>query len=361
MSHINELTKTLSQHFSFNKSRIECFSLLILSLIKVRTVNLSELAQGFEGKAKLKSKYRRIQRFFDNLDLEISTVSSYLLKLFNLLNSNIFIAMDRTNWKFGKKNINILLISAVCGSYAIPIYWILLNKKGCSKYSERKEIVDILLKIIGSSTITGILADREFIGNKWIKYLSERKLPFFIRLRKNLIIEAYNSQFRLDRLFPCKDEVMGVKIIRNAKLSGIGVTITAAVNNKKELLIIASNTDTDKAVEIYLRRWKIETLFGFFKTKGFNFESTHITDMKKISKMIVLIAVTYSWSIKIGEWKDNIEPIKIKNNGRKEISIFRYGLDCIREIILNTKAKIKKKILTFVKFLTPNNKYVWSH
>jgi hypothetical protein len=360
MRPVNELKRILSQHFTFNKSRRECFSLLIIALVKVRTVSLIELAQGFEGKAKLKSKYRRIQRFFDNFDFDMSTVSIFLLKLFGLFDNPIYLAMDRTNWKFGKKNINILLISAVCGTYAVPIYWILLNKRGCSKHTERKNVIDFLLKIINSSTVAGILTDREFIGGKWIKYLSERRLPFFIRLRKNLIIEACNAQFRVDRLFSSIIKKKETKIIKNAKLSGISITLSAAVNDKGELIVIASNTDTENAIEIYLKRWKIETMFGFFKTKGFNFESTHITDMAKISKMIVLISITYSWSIKVGEWKEKIEPVKIKNNGRREISIFRYGLDCVREALLNTNNRIKKKIQFLVKLLTPNNKYAWS-
>ena len=115
--------------------------------------------------------------------------------------------------------------------------------------------------------------------------------------------------------------------------------MSVTINDKHELLVVASNTDTEKAIDIYLKRWKIETMFGFFKTKGFNFESTHITDMKKISKLIILIAVTYSWSIKIGRWKECIDPIRIKKHGRKEISTFRYGLDCIRETVLSGNSK----------------------
>ena len=93
-------------------------------------------------------------------------VSAFLLKLFGIFSNNVYIAMDRTNWKFGKKNINILLISAVCNDYSVPIYWILLNKRGCSKYQERKKVIDSLLKIIDSSNVLGILADREFIGKQ---------------------------------------------------------------------------------------------------------------------------------------------------------------------------------------------------
>jgi hypothetical protein len=358
MHYTNQLKDTLSQYFTFNKSRLECFSLLILALIKVRNVNLSELSQGFNGEAKLKSKYRRIQRFFDKADINISMLSMFIFKLFGVFNKCVYLAMDRTNWKFGKKNINILLVSIICGSYAVPIYWILLDKRGNSNHKERKLLFEALLKIIDKSHIAGILADREFIGKKWFDYLLSRDLPFFIRIKKDLKVEAFKVQLRTDLLFLDLKESGQKKEFKNILLSGIYVNLSATVNDKGELMIIATNTDSNNIIETYRQRWKIETMFGFFKTKGFNFESTHLTDMEKISKMIIVIAIAYSWSIKIGEWKNSIEPIKIKKHGRKEISIFRYGLDCIREIILCVNSKTKKNILAFIKMLSINTKQV---
>jgi hypothetical protein len=282
-----------------------------------------------------------------------------VVKVFGLIDKNIYLAMDRRNWKFGKKNINILLVSVICGSYAVPLYWILLDKRGNSNHKERISLFKSLLKIINKYHIFGILADREFIGKHWFGYLYRKQLPFFIRIKKCAIVEAFGVQFRADILFSGLKQKGQVKVIKNVMISGIYVNLTATINDG-ELMIIATNTNSEKAIETYLKRWKIETMFGFFKTKGFNFESTHLTDMHEISKMIVLIAVAYSWSLKIGEWKDSIESIRIKKHGRKEISIFRYGLDCIREIILSSISNAKKNILKFIKFLTPNNKLVWS-
>jgi hypothetical protein len=278
-----------------------------------------------------------------------------------MFDKSAYLAMDRTNWKFGKKNINILLVSVVCSNYAIPIYWILLNKRGNSNHKERKLLFNGLLKIIDKSHIAGILADREFIGQKWFQYLFERELPFFVRIKKNLKVEAFKVQFKIDVLFSGLKESGQVKEFKNVLLSGIYVNLSATVNDKGELMVIATNTDSKEIIGTYLKRWKIETMFGFFKTKGFNFESTHLTDMEKISKMVILIGITYSWSIKIGEWKNSIEPIKVKKHRRKEISIFRYGLDCIREVILCANSKTKKNIKFLIKMLTIKKKQVWSY
>ncbi len=41
----------------------------------------------------------------------------------------LVLSMDRTNWKFGKVHINILMLSVAHKGMAIPIVWYLLKKK----------------------------------------------------------------------------------------------------------------------------------------------------------------------------------------------------------------------------------------
>jgi hypothetical protein len=83
------------------------------------------------------------------------------------------------------------------------------------------------------------------------------------------------------------------------------------------------------------QRWGIETLFGCLKSRGFRFESTHITKTDRIDKLVALLAITFCWCHLTGQWRHDQTPIKIKKHGRKEKSLFRYGLDCLREVLLN--------------------------
>ncbi|HBB6926020.1 TPA: IS4 family transposase, partial [Legionella pneumophila] len=54
---ITDLADILNGYFSWSKSRIECFATMLISLIKVRTVNLTEIACGFSSPAKQDSRY----------------------------------------------------------------------------------------------------------------------------------------------------------------------------------------------------------------------------------------------------------------------------------------------------------------
>ena len=101
-----------------------------------------------------------------------------------------------------------------------------------------------------------------------------------------------------------------------------------------ELLIIATSEPPDDAIKTYGLRWEIETLFGCLKGRGFNFEDTHVTDGDRIKKLFVLLAIAFCWAHKMGEWRHEITPIKIKKHGRPAVSLFRYGLDYITNAVV---------------------------
>ena len=96
------------------------------------------------------------------------------------------LSMDRTNWKFGTLNINILMISICYKGVAIPIIWRLLPKKGNSNTEEREEILLAYVYLFGFESIDSFMADREFIGEDWFSCLIDMKIPFYIRIKENM-------------------------------------------------------------------------------------------------------------------------------------------------------------------------------
>lgn len=329
--HIKELRDTLNVHFNWNKARITCFSKMLVSLFIVRTVNLTEIASAFEGKASLLSRYRRLQRFFSGFVIDYEVIAKYIYSLFDM--KKVYLSMDRTNWQWGKKNINILMLAMVYKGIAIPIVWMLLNKKGNSKTPERIEMMKIFIKWFGKKCIAGLLADREFVGKEWFKWLTKENIPFYIRIKNNSIsTNSRGLEVDVNGLFYELKPNEKIELRGKRKLWGCEVYLSGSKNDNRELMIIATNNDPEKSIETYLKRWEIETLFGCLKGRGFNFEDTHITDLRRIKKIIVLLAIAFCWAHKTGEWcNKEIKPIKIRKHGRKTYSTFRYGLNYIRE------------------------------
>src|SRR6185295_8892498 len=101
-----------------------------------------------------------------------------------------------------------------------------------------------------------------------------------------------------------------------------------------DLLVVATNTDPKIALAHYRRRWEIETLFAATKTRGFNFEDTHLVHPDRIGKLLAVLAVAFAFAHAIGEWQAKHRPIIIKAHKRRAQSIFRVGFDLLRKILL---------------------------
>lgn len=350
--HIRELTKTLNVHFKWNKARITCFAKMLVSLFVVRTVNLTEIASSFEGEVKLLSRYRRLQRFFSEFEIDYKIIAQYVYSLFDF--KNVYLSMDRTNWQWGKKNINILMLAIIYKGIAIPIVWTLLNKKGNSKTHERIEIMKIYINWFGKKNIAGLLADREFAGKIWFKWLIDENIPFYIRIKDNSITtNSRGLSVDVSGLFydlkPMEQRILQGK----RKLWGNEIYLSGSINYNRKLMVIVTNKNPDQSIDAYLKRWEIETLFGCLKGRGFNFEDTHITDLDRIKKMIVLLTIAFCWAHKIGEWQhEEVKPIVVRKHGRRSYSIFRYGLNYIRESFNHVVSNIEL-FMNCLSFLSP--------
>ena len=61
----------------------------------------------------------------------------------------------------------------------------ILDKAGSSNQCERIALMRRYLTLFGSGSIALLLADREFIGGRWIKFLLENNILFAIRVKEN--------------------------------------------------------------------------------------------------------------------------------------------------------------------------------
>ena len=100
------------------------------------------------------------------------------------------LSMDRTNWKFGKTDINILMISICYKGVGIPLVWKLLRKKGNSNSLEREQVINRYIRLFGTKSIASFMADREFVGEQWFEQLIDAKISFHIRIKANMIIHV---------------------------------------------------------------------------------------------------------------------------------------------------------------------------
>jgi len=323
-----------------NLARIKFFGLFICALCKVQTVCFEKLATSFDTDVRVESSLRRIQRFMSEYLLDTNLIARFVFAL--LPHEPPYrLALDRTNWKFGTANINILVLAIVYKGVAFPILFKMMPKFGNSSTSERIELMQSYLELFGIDTIDCLLADREFIGDHWLGYLNQHHIRYHIRIRENFWViiprngHRVKASWLFNRLQINQFEFFHGIVYVNGRLCYLSAS---KIKNKKgvpELQIIVSFNKPDEAQSLYKERWQIESAFRALKTSGFNIEDTHLTNIARIEKLFSLVLIAFIWAYKAGIFLDSIKPIKIKKHGRRAKSLFKYGLTWLANVLFS--------------------------
>lgn len=335
MKDIRSLEQTLASHLPWHKARVKFVAALALALVTAKTVNLSELASVFAGKAKQDSQYKKLQRFFRFFEIPYADIAHLVVKLLGVAGPWT-LSLDRTNWKFGKAEINLLVLGIVHQGIAYPIVWLALDKAGNSSTDERILIMEIFLQLFGKEKIERLVADREFVGKDWLCWLREQGIHFNLRVRENFQVTNGRGQpVSVFKLFRSTRVNQPLVLAQPRRMWGAEWYFSGCYLGSGEYLILVSPTLDEDAVTQYAHRWEIETLFAALKTRGFNLEQTHLTEPERLSRLLAMLALTFCLCHKLGEWLHQQKALKLKKHGRKPKSIFRLGFDKFRSMITN--------------------------
>jgi hypothetical protein len=156
------------------QSELLTLQLLIWLLQVHKQVRIERLAACLPIPILYESRRKKIQRFLTNKKLSLTLFWFPLIKLIvdQEFRSQelIVLVLDRTQWK----NNNIIMISLIWKKRALPLYWLILNKKGRSSLAEQQAIIRPVLKLLNNYSLV-ILGDREFHGIELAYWIKQQK------------------------------------------------------------------------------------------------------------------------------------------------------------------------------------------
>ncbi|WP_118840710.1 IS4 family transposase [Salinibacter ruber] len=346
LPYVKQLTRVLSERLGWNRARMKLMARLTGALPMQTTTNLAQLAHAGKPQVETDSTYRRLQRFFAEFTFGYEALGRFLLDL--VPTSPPYLAvLDRTEWHFGQTPVNVLMIGIAQNGIAFPVAWSVLDHGGGSGADEHTDLLKQFLQIVDPEHIRALVADREFTGAGFLRGLKKREIPFVIRLRKDRRIgppsnERSSREWSLPaRMFArtCPPEqaahLNGLKGLGGAE-SVDSQVVTKRLEDGSFLILAGRQVSPDSMMNLYRKRWEIETLFAALKSRGFGLEATHMTKPDRIRKLLGMLALTYSWTRIIGIDREAREghPRECAN-GYPEKSLFRYGLDRLRELTAN--------------------------
>jgi len=203
------------------------------------------------------------------------------------------------------------------------------------------------------AVVSYLCADREFIGQAWMRYLLlEPALAFCLRIRGSDQIEHDGKLLAARVVFAHLQLGQSQRLTGTCRGWGCLVAVEALRLVDGDLLVVIAPVGTQNLVNDYAQRWSIETLFGMFKTRGFCLESTHFTDAERLSKLFALLTLALCWAMRTGLWLYQWQSIEIKKHGRRAKSLFRLGFDYLRHLVPNSSASNEPNFLPSLQLLS---------
>ncbi|WP_419234527.1 transposase [Rickettsia endosymbiont of Nabis limbatus] len=110
------------------------------------------------------------------------------------------------------------------------------------------------------------------------------------------------------------------------------VNFAAYKNDKSELMVLVSSIEIEVDIfALYRYRWSIERLFKHLKSGGFDIEKSHLVNLDRFEKLLVVAAINSALIIKNGLIQNALNPIRIKSYKTIEkqlFSLFTYYCHC---------------------------------
>jgi len=363
---LREVTSFFPNH---NKICLRNILILSLAILQKETVCLNRLKTALGSITGNRftqsgSNYKRLIRIFDNhafssLWLDLLKYVFLLLRL-----KTEYLLLDGTSWKHGNKWHHYITLCIVYKGVAIPIYWLDLHKHGTSNFKERKRLFNKAMRHFKLDEKI-LIADREYIGKEWFKFLIDKGINFVIRSKTNAYkadVDAATGKTLSAMVKKVMRSRIPHKAVRKAFfLNGMKLYIVVVKNPKKNAkepyLLLITNMDKPAVTiaHIYPIRWKIEHCFKHLKSNGFCLETINLKGSARQHLLMAVMVFAYVLSIVEGLKVYHTVAIKTYHEEErlsKAESVFRTGI--------NQLAQYCTSLVSFCQFITEGIKQALS-
>ncbi len=282
--------------------------ILVLILQSYRTIQIEKLASILPIPIKYQSRRRHLQRFLILPKLTAKCIWFPIIKKWlkiNQIKKRIcYLAIDRTRWQ----SRNLFVASLIKNKRAIPLNWMLLNKKGNSNIAEQKRLLKSTLRLFKGYQVV-IVGDREFGNINLADWLSKQGCQYVLRTKSNKYIQQegqdYQQLISLG-LAPGKSSYLKqVKFTKQSGMSRVNIALywhksTKGKTQNEGWYLINNLSNLKQTVKAYKKRMGIEAMFKDCKSGGYNLEQCQGNDRRLLS-LILLIAIAYTCAEKKGQ------------------------------------------------------------
>jgi hypothetical protein len=303
---------------------------LICGLAGGKHAHLSTIADHAPSNgAKQESVIERFRRFLKH---DAQTIDGWFLPvakqlLSTLAEQPIQVVMDGS--VVGRGCIA-LMLSVVYHGRALPLCWLVVRgAKGHFPASVHQELLAQVHAILPPRASVTFLGDGEFDGVELQAELQRREWHYVCRTASNILLCVSGLSFHVGDLGPERGEMVTVTPAAMTAEQYGPVSILAIWEQayQEPIYLVTNMVDLDRAVRLYKKRAHIETFFSDLKSRGFQIHKSHLSDPRRLSRLLIAACLAYLWIIYLGvcalrdDWMR-----RLHRQDRCDLSLFRLGL-----------------------------------
>ena len=343
------IRKALTQWYPAQPSgtvarHLSTLAALISGIVGGKSTQLPHIATKVPDGTKPESRVKRFTRWLDNDRIleEVYFLPYAEILLRHLAVQTVVLVMDGSGVGRG---CTALMLHVVYKGRALPLAWrVRQAPKGHCPEDLHIAVVALMREVIPEGTQVVFLGDGEFDGTALQATLHEAGWSYACRTALSTVATWEGETFRLDTLRACSKPgtliaLQEVKFTRDAY--GPVMVLSCWAKGYQDPLYLVSNIVTaEEACRLYEKRFRIETFFSDQKSRGFHIHKSHISDVQRLSRLLIAACLAYIWVVYLGSVceKEQWRPL-IHRRKRCDLSLFQLGLRFL-EYLLNEEMPI---------------------
>jgi len=291
------------------KTQRDKLSVLIATMLHVRSANLVELAAGLPRESdRLDMGYQWISRFLSNdlvcCDTVMEPFARPILNHVAETGDPVPLILDQTK---ASDRHQILMLSVRWGERALPIAWRVEETDGAIGFATQKALLDAVSGWLPAEKPVLLLADRFYGTPDMISYCQQRNWDYRLRLKGNLIAQHGQNKATTGELAQ-SDGPYAENVTLTAKRVKTNIGIIKDPGHDEPWIIAMSKKPGYLSTLDYSKRWGIEPMFSDFKTRGFGLEQTQLHYPDRVGRLILVMALALHWAVSTGMWDEAKNP-----------------------------------------------------
>jgi len=331
---------TLSQMYQkepkgYSAKQLNVLAALISGIVGSGRSNYPQIASKTPDLTQLESRVKRISRFINDVDekQEIHWMPFAAEMLANLSTFTLVLIMDGS--EVGRGCLS-LMLSVQYRGRALPIGW-LVNKAKKGHFTQEKHIqlVSAVRTLIPAGSDVIFLGDGEFDGTELQEKLEGFGWKYACRTASNTILydgEEFSFQdliLQPGMCLPMED------VFFTRQRYGPVLAVAWWRKDYQQPIYLVSNMDlVEEVCYWYKKRFRIETFFSDQKSRGFHLHKSHLSDPKRLAKLMIATCLAYVWVVYLGVHaiQKHYLPF-IHRTDRCDLSLFQLGLRLLEYLL----------------------------